>query len=124
MMLASLVGCERGPARFGVSGTVKFKGERLADGWITFVPKDAAKETQGARITEGKYELPAANGLTLGEYLVAITAMEPGAKAGADEPPGAPKRGKSIIPEEFNRNTKLGIEISSDGKRVFDFDLD
>lgn len=125
VMIAVMVGCGRGPARIGVSGTVTYQGANLADGWITFVPKDSSKGAQeAAHITEGKYDLPTANGLLPGEYKVAITATEPSGKPAADAAPGPPRRGKSLIPDDYNRNSKLSIEVSADGKRVFDFNLD
>jgi hypothetical protein len=122
---AVVIGCQQGPLRIGVSGTVTYKGAKIADGWVTFVPKDADKGTQeAARITDGKYELPSANGLMPGEYRVAITAHDPAAKPTAGEVPGAPRRGNPRIPEEYNRNTDLGIEVSAEGKREFHFNLE
>ena len=123
--VAMMIGCQQGPARIGVNGTVTYKGAKVADGWITFVPKDADKGTQeAARITDGAYSLPAANGLVPGAYRVAITASERVAKPAPDEPPGAPKRGQPLIPEQYNRDSNLSIQVSVEGKREFDFNLD
>jgi hypothetical protein len=64
---AIMIGCQQGSPRIGVRGAVTYKGAKVADGWVTFVPKDADKGTQeAARITDGKYALPAANGLMPG----------------------------------------------------------
>jgi hypothetical protein len=120
----SLTGCRQGPVRISVRGTVTYQEANVADGWITFVPKNAEKGTQeAARITDGKYELPSANGLLPGEYLVSITATEGTAKPAAGELPGAPRRGKALIPDDFNRNSTLSIQVSAEGKREFDFNL-
>ena len=54
-----------------ITGTVTYKQTKVADGWITFVPKNAGIGTQeAARITDGNYELPSANGLMAGESIV------------------------------------------------------
>ncbi len=120
----ALAGCERGPVRIPIRGVVTYKGSNLADGWITFVPAEADKGTQeSARITDGKYELPAANGLMPGTYRVAITATEPAAAPAPNVPPGAPKRGKDLLPDEYNRDSNLSIDVPATGKRDFDFPL-
>jgi hypothetical protein len=120
----ALSGCDRGPTRIPVRGVVTYKGSKLADGWITFVPADADKGTQeAARITDGKYELPIANGLMPGSYRVAITATEPSPAPTPGAPPGAPKRGKEVLPDEYNRDSNLAIEVPATGQRDFDFEL-
>jgi hypothetical protein len=118
-------GCERGPTRIPVRGVVTYKGNKLANGWITFVPVDAEKGTQeSARITDGKYELPAANGLLPGSYRVAINATEASAAPTPGVAPGAPKRGKDLLPDEYNRDSSRSIEVPAAGQREFDFHLD
>jgi hypothetical protein len=122
---AIMVGCQQGPARIGVKGTVTYKGAKVADGWITFVPKEPDKGTQeAARITDGEYALGAANGLVPGGYRVAITASEPGAKPAPDMAPGAPRRVQPLIPEKYNRDSNLSIDVTVEGQREFDFNLD
>ena len=124
MTALALSGCDRGPSRIPVQGVVTYKGNNLANGWITFVPADAEKGTQeSARITDGKYELPAANGLMPGSYRVAITATEAAATPAPNVPPGAPKRGKDVLPDEFNRDSDLSIDVPATGQRDFDFHL-
>ena len=89
-IVLALVGCGQAPTRISINGTVTFKGTPIADGWITFVPKDAEKGTQeAAHIVDGKYQLPAANGLLPGEYRVAITATQAPAQPAATAAPGA-----------------------------------
>jgi hypothetical protein len=121
-----LIGCDRGPTRIPIKGTVTYKEKPVTEGTITFVPKDATKGTQeGSLIVDGQYAIAAEHGLMAGEYHVSIRApAEPSVKAVADAPPGGPRRTKDLLPEDYNKNSKLSIEVTAAGKRVFDFKLD
>jgi hypothetical protein len=122
-----MIGCDRGPTRIPIKGTVTYKGTPVAEGTIVFIPKEAAKGTQeAAPISGGQYAIPAANGLMVGEYHVSVSApAEPVSKPAPDTPPGVPKRSyKELLPEHYNRDSKLSIDVTADGKRVFDFQLD
>ncbi|MBY0458211.1 MAG: hypothetical protein K2V38_12795, partial [Gemmataceae bacterium] len=49
-------GCGKsGPAKLDVSGTVKFDGQDVADGYITFVPEDKSVGAEAGPIKDGKY---------------------------------------------------------------------
>jgi hypothetical protein len=123
-VMVMLVGCDRGPARISIHGAVTYKGEPIAQGTIDFIPKDGSATREAAPIVNGQYATLADHGLIAGEYHVSITApAEPTVKPDPNTPPGAPKRTKELLPEEYNRNTKLMIDVTTDGKREFDFVL-
>ena len=88
----AIVGCDRGPARIVIRGKVTYKGAKVANGWITFAPRNADKGTQeAAHIVDGSYALPSDHGLVPGTYGVAITATEDSGKPAQKEAPGGPK---------------------------------
>lgn len=126
LLTLAATGCGVSSERIPIAGTVKYKGQPVATGTITFAPRDNTKGTiEGAPIAEGKYAFPSGKGLLPGAYSVAISASDaPAAEPAPDTAPGAPRRFKEIIPERYNKKSKLSIEVSSTGKREFNFDLD
>jgi hypothetical protein len=121
--MAALAGCNRGPERVPIKGTVTYQGRPVAEGSLTFVPSAADKNTmEGAMIVEGKYAFAAGKGLFPGEYKVSISA--PAEKAAAvSGPPGAPRRMREAIPERYNADTTLTIDVTAAGSHEFDFNL-
>src|SRR5262245_8648276 len=81
-LLAVLAGCtgESGPARYRVSGEVKFNGQPVPSGEVLFTP-DAAKGNSGAQgianIQDGKYDTTGsrAPGVSGGPMIVRVTAL-------------------------------------------------
>jgi hypothetical protein len=118
-VLAVMPGCtEATGGKLPVSGTIKLKGQPIADGSIQFVSADAFT---GAAIKDGKYEIPAAQGLVPGTYTVRISAPE--SSAPVSEPGGeiAPPV-KDLVPAEYNTNSTLNFEAKP-GNKTFDFDI-
>jgi hypothetical protein len=68
-----LIGCGRSPDTV-VTGQVRWNGEPLAYGFITFCPVDGATKTAGAAIENGNYR---ANDVPPGEKIVQIMASDP-----------------------------------------------
>jgi hypothetical protein len=118
-----LVGC--GPkGRERVTGKVTFKGVPLDQGSIAFIPQDTTggATQEGAMIKNGKYEVPARQGLAPGTYKVAISSPEP---VGSAEPlPGeAAPPAQDRIPPEFGVNGNQTVEVKKGAKNVFNFDV-
>src|SRR5687767_1401487 len=82
-----LAGCG-GPGagdRLAISGTVKWKGEPLAEGTIDFVAAD--QNRTGGMIQNGAYKIPREQGLPPGKYQVVISSIA-GSGVVSSEPPG------------------------------------
>lgn len=59
---ALLVGCNKGPKMVHITGTVSVAGEPIDSGSITFNPADGQGQSDGAVITDGKFEADVAVG--------------------------------------------------------------
>src|SRR5262249_52721258 len=91
-VVAGLAGCAGGGAkRCAVSGAVKWRGQPLDQGAITFLPEDPALGTSGgALIQDGRYSIPADQGLLPGRYKVTISSADPKKALDPNADPGAP----------------------------------
>ncbi|OWK39734.1 hypothetical protein FRUB_05624 [Fimbriiglobus ruber] len=120
--VALLVGCGSSePKRYRVTGSVKYKGEPIKLGAISFRADNGA--TGGGQITNGQYDIPGAAGLTPGKYRVAITYPDPKTPAPrGDEPPGVAILAKEILPDKYNNQTTLTAEIKPESTNVINFD--
>jgi hypothetical protein len=123
LFVSFVVGCEKGePKRYAVSGTVKYKGEPIKYGNITFRSDSGA--TAGADIKDGKYEIPAVAGLPEGAYQVAITYPDPKVPAPRpDEPPGESAAVREMLPAKYNEKSELTARIKADPVNDVSFDL-
>src|SRR5215207_384142 len=120
--LLFLIGCKPEAKRYGVSGVVKYKGEPVKFGTISFRSDDG--QTGGAQVVDGKYEIPAATGLPPGKYQVAVTYPDPKApKPKEGEPPGVVAEVKDLLPDKYNNKTELTAEIKAESNNVVNFDL-
>lgn len=117
-MAGVLAGCggDKGPKKYEVTGTVKFDGNDVADGDITFTPEDKSVGPEAGKIVGGKYKLNAREG----KNKVEITASRvvPGKKG----PMGTEDVLEDLIPEKYNLNSQLSAEVGS-GKTTHDFNL-
>lgn len=123
--LFSMTGCENTGGKLGVSGSVSLKGEPLNKGTITFLLPEAATPTAEALIEDGKYSIPAVNGLLPGKYRVRISAIEefpitPEEYAAGKQPP--PNRER--IPAKYNTESQEIVEVEAKGKNQFDFTIE
>lgn len=116
------------PKRYKVIGTVKYKGQTIPNGTITFTPEDpSVKSAGGAAIKDGKFEILQAAGLYAGKYKVSINYPDP------KRSPPAPKDGEApgesgrevadLLPAKYNRDTELRAEVTANGPNDFTFDL-
>jgi hypothetical protein len=126
-MAATLAGCgsNNPQGRKPIIGTVKLNGAPLANGSIEFSPLIAGGVQSGALIESGTYSIPAAQGLPIGKYQVAISdspaapPLPPGHMPGDPLPPAPPPQ----VPAEWNRKSKHEIEVKQQGPNKFDFDI-
>ena len=130
LVLGAVAGCsDTAGRREAVEGMVTLKGQPLDDGAIEFIPLEAPPpgepETKsGAPIMAGKYEIPQAQGLVPGKYLVRITAGTPGEQPEPGELPG-PSGGASRerIPADYNVNSRLEATVTPSGPNKFDYEI-
>jgi hypothetical protein len=121
-----MAGCgESGPKRYAVSGAVKWQGKPLDQGSITFLAEDPSLGSGGgALIMDGKYNIPAQNGLLPGRYKVSIASPDPKKAADPDALPGAPGPVyKDRIQPKYNVKTTLTADIKAEGPNKFDFEV-
>jgi hypothetical protein len=65
-------GCQQGPSRYEVAGTVLYDGQPLDNGVIFFEPQDGQASGDGATITNGAYRIPKDKRLMPGRYKITI----------------------------------------------------
>ena len=126
-----LAGCSDSyGGRMEVSGTVKFKGQSLKDGTVSFEPLDGQPTRATALLTAGSFTIPRPTGLVPGRYLLRVsagdgkTAVNP---VEADKPPG-PGGGtniisKELIPADWNVKSKQERTIGADGPNRFEIEI-
>lgn len=126
LVLAGLVGClDSKPKRYGVSGEVKWQGKPLDQGGIVFVAADPTLASGGGdMIRDGRYSIPAKEGLLPGRYKVIITSSDPKNKApDPDSPPGYLPVSKDRIQPKYNSQTILTAEVKAEGPNTFNFEV-
>jgi hypothetical protein len=123
---AGLAGCGGGPRRYGASGVVKWQGRPLDQGAITFLPLDPAQGSSGgALIKDGRYSIPARQGLLPGRYKVTVSSADPRKAPDPDAPPGpAGPLPKDRVKPKYNSQTELTAEVRAEGPNTFDFEVD
>jgi hypothetical protein len=115
LALALLAGCA-GKPQAEVAGTVKIDGQPLQEGEIIFAAADGQTAPSAATIVEGKYSLQVAPG----KKLVRINASRP--TKVVDPVMGTAAR-ESMIPEEFNVQTKLTADVKPGKQEGVDFEV-
>jgi hypothetical protein len=78
LLLGVLLGCDRGPQLYPVTGKVSFQGAPPEGATVVFVPTSGenAKNASGAVQADGSYSLetyPHGPGAFPGDYLIAVT---------------------------------------------------
>ena len=120
-----LAGCQSETKRFRVSGTVKYKGEPVKAGTITFRSIDGLNNGAG-NILNGDYDIPAASGLPVGKYQVTISYPDPkaaAAPAGGEMPGDSSAVPKDLLPAKYNTKSELSAEIKAEDRNDVSFDL-
>ena len=119
------------PSTVKVSGTVKYKGEPLKQGRISFLKKQGpnAKEVVRpaiGRIVDGAYELTTfqtGDGAIPGDYQVTIESMDD--DLSLEEIGEGKKKPKSTIPRQYASGDTSGLKVTvpTSGPFTKDFDL-
>jgi hypothetical protein len=132
LLLLGLAGCSDATTpvstlpRKAVSGTVTFDGQPLAQGKIQFDPVEGSPSGSTfavGDITDGKYFIDRAMGPVPGKYKVSISSR-PSIKIGPNDEPGTkPKQEPEKIPAQFNSQTTLIKEITTDNQNTIDYEL-
>ena len=122
-----LAGCGGSSAdgRLGLSGTVHFQGQPLAQGTIEFSASDGSQQTGGV-IEQGKFSIPAAQGLKPGTYTVRISSIEEAGGGAAVEAPGPESMqaaSKERIPADYNSASQQTVEVTADGPNQYAFKI-
>jgi hypothetical protein len=128
-LCGALIGCKKpeeaydGPDRIPVSGKVTLDGTALANGTITFLPKDEGIRPFGGQIENGEYNIPEQKGGNAGAYFVQITSKKPTGKQRQDEDTGQMVDiVEEAIPKKYNTESTEEVKLSDDNN-VFNYDL-
>jgi hypothetical protein len=109
-------GCGKsGPQMMEVTGTVKYDGQPVAEGDISFIPEDKSVGGEGGKIKDGRYTLKVKEGKN--KVQIFASRGVPGKKG-----PMGEDLVEQYIPEKYNDKTELTADVSS-GKKEFNFDL-
>jgi len=115
-----VMGC--GTSEFSeVTGTIRFKGELVPDGGITFVSANGTGPTAGGMIKEGKYT---ASNVPHGMSKVRITSSKITGMRKAYDTPDSPTIPieKELLPSKYNNATELTYDVKP-GSNQKDWDL-
>ncbi|MEX0867215.1 MAG: hypothetical protein WD030_07645 [Pirellulales bacterium] len=128
LLLAVLaIGCGSGDDydRVAISGEVNFAGQALPNGSILLQPL-ASGPSVGGDITDGQFEIERARGPAPGSYRVEIISYQPTGRQipDADRPGTTVDEMVQVIPESYNDNSQVVIEIAADGENHFDFAIE
>ena len=126
LLLLVLAGCGPGQTRMPLSGTVTFQGQAVENGHVTFLTTTTpSAPAGGALIQQGKFSVPAEQGLEPGTYKVAVSWVKgAGTRTPEQIAAGASTPGQEQIPEKYNKETTLTIEVTSQGPNQFTLKLE
>ena len=99
-------------------------GELLENGSIMFAPDDRDKGvSSGGEITDGKFSIPAHQGLVSGTYTVRVYSADNEAEEAKPKLPGPGiKAPPERIPSKYNMKSELKLDVG-DQPAVFDLDI-
>jgi hypothetical protein len=113
--------------RLKIEGEVTLGGKPVNNGNIEFEPigNQTERTHSGSVITNGKYSIPAVQGLAAGEYRVRISVMEevPGSRVDNPDPMLSKVEYRDIAPPEFGNKTTQKITIEVNKVNKFDFNM-
>src|SRR5262245_24444121 len=122
LALLACAGCRPANDRYGLTGTVQFRGKPVNSGTIRFMSVERTPgETAGALIVNGQYDVPAAKGLPTGKYRVVISC--PVRPSGI--PPDVMYTGQynELLPATVNTASTLTVEVTAREPNRFDFSI-
>jgi hypothetical protein len=120
--LVSLAGCGPGVSA-SANGRITLDGLPLDDATISFVPMSGGQRNAGwATIANGRYAIPASNGLGIGQFRVEIRALRAIGEKSNQNDPTLPVPAKEVVPSRYNSKSELVADIKP-GENTQDFDL-
>jgi len=108
--------------RLPVKGSVTLDGTALPSGEIVFTSDSVVPLISGTKIVNGQFAIPKDQGLAPGVYKVTINSILETAHPSGDVM-NHPTEFKELIPEEFNKKSKLTAEVQNAGENTFSFDV-
>jgi hypothetical protein len=122
LLLGCLLGCGR-PSTAALRGKVTLDGAPVTAGNIVFLPQGGEGPKAAAAIEEGKYMIPAEDGLKPGVYRVEVSWHKPtGRKVPSSDPGIMMDETKEAVPAKFNTDSTLTAELAA-GQAEKDFAL-
>jgi hypothetical protein len=110
-------GCQKaGPTTYEVSGMVTWNGSPITDGQITFEAADGSPVADSGAIVAGKYRFLAKPG----KKRVLIIATR---ETGKIDPVMQASTRESYIPEKYNTQTTLFVQVGPESTNQWDFPL-
>jgi len=125
VLSAVFAGCGGdGIDRVEVFGNVTLDGKPLDDAAILFVPLGDGP-TAGTQFTGGEYRIEEARGPSPGKYRVEITAYRGTGEMieDSDLPGQMEERRESVVPERYNSQSQLTVELTPGNANRHDFAL-
>lgn len=129
MSVVLISGCGGGGTgnRAPVSGMVKFDGQPIEEGQITFTPTGKSGTIVGGAIKAGAYNIPVEAGPEPGEHKVAVTASrKTGKQIEAIMPAPAGTMidvTEMYIPKKYNAETTLRFDVKAGDNKDANFEL-
>jgi hypothetical protein len=122
LFAVTLIGCGKSDGRIAIKGNVVLDGVPLTDGTVTFFPVSGGSGvSSGGSIKQGLYT----SDIMPGKYVVQITANRKTGKMltlSPDDPPL--EEFEQYIPDKYNKNSELTIDVENKSKQTFDFTLE
>jgi hypothetical protein len=122
---AALLGCHReSPRRGRVHGSVTVDGVPLAKGQIRLFSLSAGGIGTDGEVVGGRYEIPAARGLTAGTYRVEIVSLEPtGGRVRDPDTNALVDELVNVLPARYHSASELRLTYDPGNDRAIDFEL-
>ena len=117
LLILLLTGCDQGPPKGTVKGTVTLDGQLVDGGVITFVPSDGNSQPEAVQITGGEYSVT----MPVGDKRVEIYWAPSGGQA-ADTASQGREQIVQRIPAKYNAQSTLTHTVTK-GEARKDFAL-
>jgi len=117
LLAVAIAGCGDGkPPSFPLSGTITFEGSPIPEGTIMFIPLNKRSGTARADIVDGKYSLE----LPAGQQRVIVEASR---FIGPEDKTMGVRPRDQYLPERYNVETTLSMEVMPKNDNVYDLKL-
>jgi hypothetical protein len=113
--LGMVLGCNAGPRKYPVSGTVTLDGKPVDGGFVYFIPLDPSVSSDAGKIEAGLFHFEARDGKVRVE--IRASREVPGKRS-----PMGNIRKEEYIPARYNRQSQLEAEVLP-RDNVYEFQL-